>query len=90
MAFKAKDLPNSDPFYRDFSRALISYRKSNLKVHLIGILVRDTKSNQRDLEARYRAHVKTVDANMIIQFMALYLPIGKDEWVRLVKGGNTN
>jgi hypothetical protein len=53
---------------------------------LIGVLVRDTEPNKRDLHARAKALNHDIPAEMKIELIAIYtdLKAGNDNWVNLV------
>lgn len=86
LATKAKLYAPTDNFRIDFEAALSNYIKKNTNYALTGILVRDTKPNERDLKARYESLIKKLKKIAGFQLEALYIPITKDKWKKLVEG----
>ena len=54
---------------------------------LYGCLVRDTNPNPNDLKARLNSLVDKLNATVILNMIAIYVPLPDHEWVELVEGG---
>jgi hypothetical protein len=87
LGFKVRGLQKDDPFYVDFHKALTVYVKSRKRMHLLGLLVRDTACNHNDLSARYTEHEHTTPKDLVIRFIGLYIPIEMEKWELIVNGG---
>jgi len=87
LAFKVVGLPRNDPFSQDFHRALAGYIRSNKRIYLVGLLVRDTGLNSKDLQTRYDEHEHTTHKDMIVKFIGLYIPTKIGKWESIVNGG---
>ena len=61
--------------------------KNNNNYFLFGILVRDTKQDERDLKSRYNLLIENLNSGTKLNLSALYIPIPANEWNDLVKGG---
>lgn len=60
-------------FKEECAKALGTYIGSNhCKLQLVGVLVRDTQPNERDLKARARALRNNIPANMKVKLISLY------------------
>ena len=70
------------PPYRDlFKEAVRRYIASEgTAVILVGVLLRDTTPNERDLESRARYLAKNLSAIHRIELMAWYLPVAVTQW----------
>lgn len=89
LGLKVKELPKDSPFREDFEKALKIYIKSGKKkVHLLGLLVRDTVCNENDLKAFYEQYENRIDKNTVFKFLGLYIPVEMDQWVSIINGGN--
>ena len=85
--FWGKAVSTGGEFKRDCQKALVSYtNSSHNKVKLIGVLVRDTEPNKRDLYARAKALNHDIPAEMKIELIAIYtgLKAENDNWVNLI------
>ncbi len=89
LGFRVKDLPRTDPFAKDYRSALGKYIKNRHRVHLFGLLVRDTQCNCKDLKSRYNDLKNTTHKDMIIKFVGLYIPIKMKEWEQVIGGINS-
>lgn len=90
LAFKVLELQKNDPFYLDFHRALAIYLKNQKRIHLFGLLVRDTACNCNDLKKRYLESKYTAYKDLLIKFLGLYIPIALEKWQSIVNGGGTS
>jgi hypothetical protein len=77
-----KDLTPSYPFKADYLKALQNYKLD--KFSLVGVLVRDTTSNVKDIESRYKALRTSISATGL-KMLALYIPIKMSDWNNLVR-----
>jgi hypothetical protein len=82
LGFKVKDLDITNPFKADFVKAFKNYSLNRFS--LVGILIRDTDSNENDLKARYKALRKSISATGL-KMLALYIPIKMGDWNNLVR-----
>ncbi len=82
LGFKVKDLESGNPFKADYLKALQNYYID--KFSLVGVLVRDTTSNVKDIETRYKA-LKTSISATGLKMLALYIPIKMGDWNNLVR-----
>ena len=82
LSFKVKDLDITNPFKTDFVEAIKNYSLD--KFSSVGLLIRDTDSNEKDLQARYKALKASVSATRLKLF-ALYIPIKMKDWNDLVR-----
>ena len=81
LGFKVKGLPDSDPFKKDYQKALKIYIKEDAesKYFLLGILVRDTTPKDTDLKSRYNFLKKDLSKEVRLKLIALYIPISIKE-----------
>jgi hypothetical protein len=91
LAFKVKPLPVNVPFRKDFDSALETYIKSGKKrMHIMGLLVRDTECNENDLRPLFENYEHDVDEPVILTLIGLYIPLEMEEWKSVIgKGGAT-
>ena len=85
--FWGKAISAGGEFKRNCEKALASYTGSNHnKVKLIGVLVRDTDPNKRDLYARAKALNHDIPAEMKIELVAIYtgFKAENDNWIKLI------
>jgi len=84
--FWSKAINAGGEFKKNCKKALVSYTDSNKKVKLIGVLVRDTSPNKKDLCARAKALNHDIPAEMKIELLAIYtgLKAENDNWVNLI------
>lgn len=59
------------------------------EILLVGVLLRDTEPNERDLIARAKSLVSSIGHPTRIEFSAWYLPVPIEEWPSLLHGGRT-
>jgi hypothetical protein len=72
-------------FYRSaVQRYLASHGKEIL---LVGILLRDTQPDERDIKSRAMALAKKLTSPTQIEIVAWYLPIPIKQWAALLRGG---
>jgi len=88
LGFKVRDLPKTDPFYMDYHNALRIFIRNRYRIHLFGLLVRDTKCNSKDLESGYNNLKDTTHKDMIIKLIGLYIPIKMEKWEQMIGGVN--
>lgn len=80
--FKVVNLEKENSFRKDYFEALKNYNFD--KFHLIGILIRDTKPNEKDLKARFKNLSKSVTNEIGLNLTALYIPIKMKNWNKLI------
>lgn len=69
-----------------YEKAIERYIKSlGKELLIVGVLIRDTVPNERDLKSRARALAKTHPTPTRIEFIAWYLPVPIQEWPNLLK-----
>ena len=85
LAFKVTVLPEQHQFCIDYRLALASFRRD--RYLLYGCLVRDTDPNPNDLRARLNSLVDKLNATVILNMIAIYVPLPDHRWVELVEGG---
>ena len=73
LRFKVIDKGASDPFRRDFNKALYTYSKSK-KVRVVGVLIRDTTPDSRDLKSAYARLTRRLNLEIYLSLTAIYLP----------------
>ncbi|TVZ79626.1 hypothetical protein FB379_12223 [Aeribacillus composti] len=63
------------------------YQSSKTKVKLVGVLVRDTEVNYRDLHSRAKALNKNIPGQMIIELVGVYsgYKMENDNWVKALR-----
>jgi hypothetical protein len=72
-------LSEESSFKTDFNRARRSYYKDE-KMQLIGVLVRDTEVNKKDISGSYNFLDKLVKDSYGIRLIAMYVSISKQMW----------
>ncbi len=79
----------SDAAYVDLYRAAVAtyLQSQGKKLLLVGMLIRDTSPDERDLQNRAKELAKKLPAPTRIQLFAWYFPIPISEWGRIVHGG---
>lgn len=82
FGFKIVNLQEDNPFRIDYIEALKNYTSD--KFHLIGILVRDTAPNEKDLETRYKNLSKSVSNGIGLNLTALYIPVEIEDWNKII------
>jgi hypothetical protein len=82
LAFKVKDLDKTNPFRIDFLQSFKNYKYD--KFHLFGVLVRDTISNIKDLEARFKNLSSSIKKETNLKLIALYVPVKMEHWNKIV------
>ena len=86
LAFKVLGRENSNPFRKDFINAYETYFKSKKKkLKLIGILIRDTDPNVKDLKTRYENFIRKKDPEMFLSLSAIYIPLQIDNLIDYLK-----
>lgn len=84
---KMRHYQEGHPFRRDFEASERAYYSGNCDYQLIGVLVRDVDPDERDISLSYVRLRKQVLEPKGIKLLALYLPVRKEEWLRII---NTN
>lgn len=82
FGFKVKDLDKDNPFRKDFLQALIHFNSN--KLHLFGVLIRDTKPNEDDLRSRFKSLSKSIIKETNLKLIALYVPVKMEDWNKIV------
>lgn len=78
---KAKLFGNDHLFRKDFDCALKNYYK---KYQLIGVLIRDVKSDKEDIFKSYNRLKEQILEPTGLKLLALYIPIPKAEWLKIL------
>lgn len=71
----------------DFGQAIKSYAKCTFK--LIGVLIRDTVPDKRDLEGAFVHLADVLSHTITLEMLAAYLPVAIDDIPRMMDGGNS-
>lgn len=82
---KTMSLATDDPFKKDYDLAQRSYYISE-QYQLIGVLVRDVESNDRDLSVSYNRIKSTILNPVGLKLIALYTSIPSTDWHKIIKG----
>ncbi len=82
FGFKIINLQEDNPFRIDYIEAFNNYTSDEF--HLIGVLVRDTEPNEKDLKSRYKNLSKTVSKGIGLNLTALYIPIKIEDWNKII------
>lgn len=80
LGLKAKTQKDS----QDFSQAIKSYVKNIFKV--VGVLIRDTVPNRRDLEGAFTHLVYVLRHTITLEMLAIYLPVAIDKIPQMMDG----
>ncbi|GIV26637.1 MAG: hypothetical protein KatS3mg027_0451 [Bacteroidia bacterium] len=79
------NLNNNTNFKSDFEAAKNQYYTNNVCNYILyGILVRDTKADENDLKSSYEKLNNEVLENAGLNLLALYVPIPKNEWLKII------
>lgn len=81
---KMRHFPEGHQFRTDFDTSQRSYYSGIDDFQLIGVLVRDVESDERDVSISYgrlRDHILEPNG---IKLLALYLPIRKEDWIDII------
>lgn len=81
---KARLHAENHPFRVDFDRAILNYYSDDDRYHLTGVLIRDVASDKRDLSGSYTRLRTDILESSGLHLLALYVPISKDEWLKIV------
>jgi len=83
---KARLFPERHQFIHDLEGSIRTYYSNPNRYQLIGVLVRDVDSNERDLLPSYN-RLKTYILEPIgLQLLALYVPINSSDWLETING----
>lgn len=84
---KAKNMDGS--FLEDCKKAILLYVKNDENVQLIGVLVRDTNPNKRDLDSRAKTLHNNLSDQMRVKLISIYsgLKMGTNRWVTIMNRG---
>lgn len=88
ISFKSKSLKGK--LHSDYKKALIAYLCGDKKrVKLIGVLIRDTRPNIKDLQNRAKTLGENKSDLMEVQLIALYsnYKMENDQWINCLQGG---
>lgn len=81
---KMRHYPDGHPFKIDFHASIRTYYANDCKFQLIGVLVRDVDVDHRDISLSYDRLSQHILEPYGIKLLALYLPIQKEEWERII------
>lgn len=86
LGFKVKPLSDSDPFKKDYTKALKIYiRKGAMcKYFLFGVLIRDTEPRDTDLKSRYESLKNDLSIEVQLKLVALYIPISIEDMKKYI------
>ena len=86
LAFKVVGKEDTEPFRKDFLNSYETYFKSKKKkLKMVGILIRDTKPDDKDLKNRHGNFIKKLDPKMFLSLSAIYLPLQIDKLIDHLK-----
>lgn len=60
------------------------FRSSGRDILIVGVLLRDTQADERDLRSRAHTLATRLDAGTRVELLAWYLPVSIDDWVDAV------
>ncbi len=83
---KMRHFPEEHQFRSDFEESQRAYYSSIEYYHLIGVLVRDVDSDERDISPSYGRLKDHVLEPKGIKLLAMYLPIRKEDWIEIING----
>jgi hypothetical protein len=81
---KTSHLPNEHQYKIDFNLGLRAYYSNPENYQLIGVLIRDTEHDERDLSLSYRRLSASILDPIGLKLLALYLPIGQEDWFKII------
>ena len=86
LAHKSNDKKDDHPLRKDFINACKTFFKSNKKkLKIVGVLIRDTGPNERDLESAYRRLVKDINPQIFLGLLAIYLSIKINSFEKIMQ-----
>ena len=83
---KARLFPDDSQFKIDLNKGINIYYSENNKYQLVGVLVRDIESNERDVLPSYDRLKRDILEPIGLQLLALYVPINSDDWLETING----
>jgi hypothetical protein len=83
---KARLFPDDSQFKIDLNKGIKSYYSENNKYQLVGVLVRDIESNERDVLPSYDRLKRGILEPIGLQLLALYVPINSSDWLETING----
>lgn len=81
---KAKLFPDDHQFKIDLNEGIKSYYSEHNKYQLIGVLVRDIESNERDILPSYDRLKRDILGPIGLKLLALYVPINSNDWLETI------
>lgn len=81
---KMRLFPEGHPFKQDFGKGIRAYYSSPEDYHLIGVLIRDVESDERDLSRSYDRLRTQLLEPVGIKLLALYLSIQQNDWLDII------
>ncbi|MCB5230524.1 MAG: hypothetical protein LHW55_02745, partial [Candidatus Cloacimonetes bacterium] len=79
LCSKKESLSDGSSFKTDFNRAIRSYYKDE-KMQLMGVLVRDTEVDKKDISGSYNFLDKLVKDSYGIRLVAMYVSVPEQKW----------
>lgn len=81
---KMRLFEDDHPFKADFNSGLRAYYSNPEEYQLIGVLIRDVETDDRDLSVSYgRLRVQILEP-IGLKLLALYLPIQQNDWLDII------
>ena len=82
------NLTNNDDFKNDFAAAIKNYYNQNNSTYMLyGVLVRDTRPDEKDLKQSFDKLNRDILENTIgLKLLAIYLPIPKEKCLNIING----
>jgi len=81
---KMRHYPEGHLFRSDFEASERAYYSRDCDYQLIGVLIRDVEPDERDVSISYGRLRDQILEPKGIKLLALYLPIRKEEWLRII------
>lgn len=81
---KMRHYPEGHPFRSDFEASERAYYSGDCDYQLIGVVIRDVEPDERDVSVSYGRLRDQILEPKGIKLLALYLPIRKEEWLRII------
>jgi hypothetical protein len=81
---KARLFEDGHPFKEDFNTSVKAYYAANSSYQLVGVLVRDTEPDEKDVsESYYRIKDQILEPTGL-KLLALYVPVKKSVWLKIM------
>lgn len=82
------NLINDNNFKNDFATAIKNYYQRNNSTYMLyGVLVRDTRPDEKDLKQSFdNLNEEIFEKTIGLKLLAIYLPIPKEKWLNIING----